>query len=423
MWQLFEGTGQLIRVQQVVAGCLQQGDAGQRVLHAGELRAFVGGDLLQGQHQVQAELADQPGDHLLWCARQNQQVRAALAQRAIQRHQTLEEKARTVHAEPAGAEGASLQMRRSEDEHRQQALGIQSGLQGRVIVEAQILFEPQQCAHGGFLERRSGKMAGSQVMAQRVCNCRRFASRRRFADRLRGCENIERRSGRLQATAVGESFFTSSHAYYNIRLSRPVEECYMDIFGIAVLIFLVTDPFGNIAIFIAALKNVAPKRRLWIAGRELLCALALLLLFLTFGDKVLSALGLSREATAIAGGIILFVIAMRLIFPGPQGVLGDVPDGETMLVPLATPAVAGPSALAVLMTLRNTHEGPLWELYLAVILAWAATAFILLQASFLQRFLGPRGLTAVERLMGMLLIMLSVDMLLDNLQSVLHIRP
>jgi small neutral amino acid transporter SnatA (MarC family) len=172
----------------------------------------------------------------------------------------------------------------------------------------------------------------------------------------------------------------------------------MEIFGIAALIFLVTDPFGNIAIFIAALKNVEAKRRLWIAARELLFALALLLLFLTFGDKVLSALGLSREATAIAGGIILFVIAMRLIFPGPQGVLGDVPDGEPMLVPLATPAVAGPSALAVLMTLRNTHDGPLWELYAAVLLAWAATAFILLQASFLQRFLGPRGLTAVERL-------------------------
>lgn len=197
----------------------------------------------------------------------------------------------------------------------------------------------------------------------------------------------------------------------------------MDILGIAVLIFLVTDPFGNIAIFMAALKNVAPHRRLRVALRELLFALALLLLFLTFGDKVLSGLGLSREATAIAGAIILFVIAMRLIFPSAQGVLGDLPDGEPMLVPLAIPAVAGPSALAVLMTLRNTHEGPLWELYLAVGLAWSATAFILLQASSLQRFLGPRGLTAVERLTGMLLIMLSVDMLLDNLQSILHITP
>ncbi|MGL4316056.1 MAG: MarC family protein [Pseudomonas sp.] len=197
----------------------------------------------------------------------------------------------------------------------------------------------------------------------------------------------------------------------------------MDMFGIAALVFLVTDPFGNIAIYLAALKNVAPERRMRVIARELLFALGLLMLFLTFGDKILSGLGLSREATAIAGGIILFIIALRLIFPTPQGLLGDVPDGEPMLVPLATPAVAGPSALAVLMTLRNTHQGELWELYLAVFLAWLATATILLQASWLQRFLGPRGLMAVERLTGMLLIMLSVDMLLDNLQSILHIAP
>lgn len=103
--------------------------------------------------------------------------------------------------------------------------------------------------------------------------------------------------------------------------------------------------------------------------------------------------------------------------------LGDLPDGEPLLVPLATPALAGPSALAVLMTLRNTFTGELWELYLGVFLAWAATALILLQATALQRYLGSRGLMAIERLTGMLLIMLSVDMLLDNLQSILHIAP
>ena len=91
----------------------------------------------------------------------------------------------------------------------------------------------------------------------------------------------------------------------------------MDIFAVAVLVFLVTDPFGNTAIYLAALKNVAPERRLRVAVRELLFALVLLMLFLTFGEAVLSGLGLSRESTAIAGGIILFVIAMRLIFPGP----------------------------------------------------------------------------------------------------------
>ena len=197
----------------------------------------------------------------------------------------------------------------------------------------------------------------------------------------------------------------------------------MDIFAVAVLVFLVTDPFGNTAIYLAALKNVAPERRLRVAVRELLFALVLLMLFLTFGEAVLSGLGLSRESTAIAGGIMLFVIAMRLIFPGPQGVLGDLPDGEPMPVPLATPALAGPSALAVLMTLRNTFTGELWELYLGVFLAWAATALILLQATALQRYRGSRGLMAIERLTGMLLIMLSVDMLLDNLQSILHIAP
>lgn len=92
----------------------------------------------------------------------------------------------------------------------------------------------------------------------------------------------------------------------------------MDIFSVAVLVFLVTDPFGNTAIYLAALKNVAPERRFRVAARELLFALLLLMLFLTFGEKVLSSLGLSRESTAIAGGIILFVIAMRMIFPSPQ---------------------------------------------------------------------------------------------------------
>ena len=115
----------------------------------------------------------------------------------------------------------------------------------------------------------------------------------------------------------------------------------MDIFGVAVLVFLVTDPFGNIAIYLAALKNVAPERRMRVALRELLLALALLMLFLTFGDTILSGLGLSRESTAIAGGIILFVIAMRLIFPRPEGVLGDLPeDARELCAALGTCAIA-----------------------------------------------------------------------------------
>ncbi|VFS80059.1 antibiotic transporter [Pseudomonas aeruginosa] len=107
----------------------------------------------------------------------------------------------------------------------------------------------------------------------------------------------------------------------------------MDMFGVAVLIFLVTDPFGNIAVFLAALKGVAPGRRLRVAFRELAFALGLLLLFLTLGEHILSGLGLSREATGIAGGIILFVIAMRLIFPSPQGCSAKCPTASRCWYP------------------------------------------------------------------------------------------
>ena len=189
-----------------------------------------------------------------------------------------------------------------------------------------------------------------------------------------------------------------------------------------ILLILITDPIGNIPIFANALKHVAPERRHKVILREILIAFTLLLTFMFVGESFLRVMNLSELSLQIGGGVILFLIALRMVFPPPSTAESEIKT-EPLIVPLAIPAVAGPSALAVLMTLRNTHEGALWELYLAVGLAWFGTAMILLQASWLQRFLGARGLTAVERLTGMLLIMLSVDMLLDNLQSILHIAP
>ena len=198
----------------------------------------------------------------------------------------------------------------------------------------------------------------------------------------------------------------------------------MEIFGIAVLVFLVTDPFGNIAIYIAALKNLEPRRRLWIAARELLFALALLLLFLTFGDKVLSSLGLSREATAIAGGIILFLIGVKMVFPPKEGgIFGDTNGGEPFIVPMAIPGVAGPSAMAALLLLTNTQPGKLPQWALALFAAWFATAVILWSSTYLYRLLGESVLTALERLMGMILIALSVQMLLDGIGKYLRAVP
>ncbi len=181
------------------------------------------------------------------------------------------------------------------------------------------------------------------------------------------------------------------------------------------IFFLIMDPLGNIPLFLSELKHVPQKRRLMITFRELLIAYVALLIYLFFGRYVLDILGLSNEAIAISGGIILFLIAIRMIFPTPHGIFGDSNENEPLIVPLAIPAVAGPSIMAVLMLMATTQ--PLLELFLCITVAWLVTAGILLASTPLNRMLGQRGLTAVERLMGMLLVMMAVQMMLNAWQS------
>ena len=181
--------------------------------------------------------------------------------------------------------------------------------------------------------------------------------------------------------------------------------------------FLIMDPLGNVPVFLAVLKDVNPERHFRITLRELLIAYAALLVYLFAGRFILQVLGLSTEAIAISGGIILFLIALRMIFPTPQGIFGgDATTGEPLIVPLAIPAVAGPSIMAVLMLMATTR--PLLMLFAAITVAWLAAATILLASTPLHRILGRRGLTALERLMGMLLVMMSVQMMIDALRSI-----
>lgn len=190
----------------------------------------------------------------------------------------------------------------------------------------------------------------------------------------------------------------------------------MEILSIALVFFLIMDPLGNVPLFLAVLKDVDPARHFRITLREVVIAYLALLVFLFGGRYVLEFLNLSQEAIAISGGIILFLIAIRMIFPSPQGIFGsDGPEGEPLVVPLAIPAVAGPSIMAVLMLM--TVNRPTLLLFGALTLAWIATALILLAATPLHKMLGQRGLIAVERLMGMLLVMMSIQMMLDALGS------
>ncbi|MBL8300253.1 MAG: YhgN family NAAT transporter [Rhodanobacteraceae bacterium] len=191
-----------------------------------------------------------------------------------------------------------------------------------------------------------------------------------------------------------------------------------------ILLFLIMDPLGNIPVFLSLLKGVAPERRRRVLLRELLIALLVLLAFLFGGQYILKLLQLKQESVSIAGGIILFLIGVKMVFPPKEGsIFGHADGGEPFIVPMAIPGVAGPSAMAALLLLTNTQPGKLPQWALALFAAWLATALILWSATYLYRLLGESVLTALERLMGMILIALSVQMLLDGIAKYLRVAP
>lgn len=207
-------------------------------------------------------------------------------------------------------------------------------------------------------------------------------------------------------------FVRELHAFVHERLV-------MDILSAVVTLFLIMDPLGNIPLFLAALRTVNPERRRRVLLREIGFAYLVLLAFLAFGGLLLELLHLDRDTISIAGGIVLFLIALRMIFPGERWGASDELEGEPFLVPLAVPLIAGPSTLAVLLLLQRSAPGRNGALLLALTIAWALSAIILLSSTFLYRLLRERGLIAIERLMGMLLVMMSVQMFMNGIRTFL----
>ena len=193
----------------------------------------------------------------------------------------------------------------------------------------------------------------------------------------------------------------------------------MEIISAAVMLFLIMDPLGNLPIFLSILKHIDKKRRRAVMIRELLIALFVMLLFLFLGEKILGFLSLKQEAVSIAGGIILFLIAIKMIFPTEGGLTGLAAGEEPFIVPMAIPLLAGPSVLAALLLLAHQNPDKMVEWSAALIMAWGVSAFILMFYEGFNRILGEKGLAAVERLMGMLLVMISVQMLLDGVADYL----
>ncbi len=190
-----------------------------------------------------------------------------------------------------------------------------------------------------------------------------------------------------------------------------------------ILLILITDPVGNIPIFVKTLRHVAPHRRSLVIVREVVIAFLLLLLFMFVGKSFLTTMNLSDVSLQIAGGVILFLIALRMIFPPtefkPEGApVADEILAEPLIVPLAIPALAGPSALATVMLLVSQAPERKLEWVAALTVTMLVCAVVLVLAERIQRLVGERVVIAVERLMGLILVAVSVEMLLRGFKAV-----
>ena len=191
----------------------------------------------------------------------------------------------------------------------------------------------------------------------------------------------------------------------------------MPIISAALLLVLVMDPLGNVPLFLVALRNVEQDRQVKVILRELCFALAVMLVFLFFGRYILHLLSIDEPSLKIAGGIVLFLIAIGMVFPIRRNLLSGDVKGEPVFVPLAVPLVAGPSTVATVMLMMSRDPSRWPEWLSAVVLAWLVSLVVLLLSGRLKRVMGERGLSACERLMGMILTIISVQMFTDGVMA------
>lgn len=195
------------------------------------------------------------------------------------------------------------------------------------------------------------------------------------------------------------------------------------LFSAALTLFLIMDPIGNLPVFVSYLRDVKESRRTWVVARECVIALAVLMAFLLFGPMLMELLQVSKASLYISGGVLLFLVSVGMIFPTP-GHFGVPAENETenepFIVPLAVPLVAGPSTMATIMVFSSSQQVQFGLLIAALVAAWCVTTMILMLSPSICRLLGPRGLRASERLMGMVLTVVAVQMFLDGVREFLR---
>ena len=184
-----------------------------------------------------------------------------------------------------------------------------------------------------------------------------------------------------------------------------------------ILLALVIDPFGNVPVVNAMLVKVPQARRRRVIVRECLIATVTLAFFMVFGRWVLEVMHLSESALSIAGGVILFMIAIRMVFGYPEGLFGPIAKGEPFIVPLAIPLIAGPSAVATVMLMANRAPERLGVFAAALAATMVVTTIVLVCGARLQRAMGDQAMQAIERLMGLILTAIAVEMTLGGIRD------
>jgi len=183
-----------------------------------------------------------------------------------------------------------------------------------------------------------------------------------------------------------------------------------------ILLLLVLDPLGSLPIFIPVMRQVAPHRRRWVALREVSIAFGVLFAFMFLGEGFLRVMHLSERSLEVAGGVILLMVAIRMIFSHEGGVYGTPEGKEPLIFPLAVPLLAGPSAMATVLLLASRQPERMLSWVGALASAMAVSLVVLLLCDRIRRWVGDSVVAAVEKLMGLVLTAIAVEMILAGLK-------
>jgi small neutral amino acid transporter SnatA (MarC family) len=188
----------------------------------------------------------------------------------------------------------------------------------------------------------------------------------------------------------------------------------MSLFNVSLVLLLIMDPIGNLSSYLSMVKELDPKRQYWIIVREMLIALAVMLFFNYLGETIFLCLKLSETTVRISSGVILFLIAIKILFPSSDALRTNLPKGEPVIFPLAIPLIAGPALMATIML--YAHLEPLHSVMIyAILIAWSISVLVFFFARPIKKLLGENILMAAERLIGMVLVLIAVQRFLEGL--------